>query len=670
MDNLYKKISDIASLSMLVSNVYSGFKKLNGAINDAQQAYNAQMVSERQLEQVMRNTIGATDEEIQSIKDLASEQQKLGVIGTEVQLAGAKELGTYVTKTESLKKLLPVMNDMMAHQYGLNAGQEQAVQLAQMVGKVLDGQVGALSRAGYRFDEAQEKVLKFGTEEQKVAMLSELVTQYMNGMNAALANTPEGKLKQHANEVEALKVRIGGLVVGVKTALLPMQQNITATIEKIVAFFEANRERLLETVGTIARVASGAFSSVASIFKGLYNAISATWPLLLGIAAAMALNNLYTKVSNGLRVVAIITSKLLYFAQSLETGSRVKNTFSIRANNIALRANGIASNVAALSSLVFAKAVKVATRAVHGLSIAIYNIPIVGWIAAAIAAIVLLFKILWDRSRKFREVLFGIWGAAKVVFHNIGVVVKRVWDNAIKPLFMLWLGLAKFVCGGIWAGIKSTFNGIVDRARWLGATITAVFTWAKESIIGVFTSALEWLNSSGSAIGDFVREWIVGPLREAFSALWDFVKNILSWISGKLSKLFAPLVAIWNKIFSKESMQDVGAAYAAGAQAGGESFDRDKAAKSAEEQSAFALPAAADGGTGGAKLPGFDGAADGAVGIADAGGKSTRNVSITIGKLVENITISVTNMRESAEQIKAQVAEALLTAVNDVNLAV
>lgn len=665
VSNLHKKISALSNIGFVATHAIRAFKALNGAIKGAQQAYNAQMVAERQLEQVMRNTMNATDDEIQSIKDLASEQQKLGVIGTEVQLAGAKELGTYVTKTDILKKLIPVMNDMLTHQYGLNASQEQAAQMAQMVGKVLDGQTGALSRAGYRFDEAQEKILKFGSEEQRVALLSKIVTQYMGGMNAALANTPEGKLKQHANNMGALKARIGGLVVAVKTALLPMQQNVAATIEKIVAFFEANRTRLMEIVGTVARVAQAAFGAVTTVLKGLCKAISATWPLLLAVASAIALNNLYTRISNGLRFIATITSKMLYAAQTLETGARKKNTIAIRANSIALRANAISANVAALSAIVFAGAVKVATWAVKGLSKAIYAIPIVGWIAAAIAAIIALFKLLWDRSRKFREILFGVWAAARAVFHNIGVVVKRLWDNFLKPIFTLWWGVAKFVYGGIWNGIKSVFTNIVGAAKRLWATLTDGFVRLKETITGAFTAALGWLKSGGGAIGSFVYKWIVDPVSKAFSSLWDFVKRIFTWIGGKLSKIFAPLAALWKKIFSKEDMQDVSAAYAEGAKAGGEHFDNSKAG----DESAFALPTASDMGKGGVKLPTPDDAANSAVGIAEAGGKSVRNVSLTIGKLVENITISVTNLKESKEQIKAQVAEALLTAVNDVNLA-
>lgn len=43
----------------------------------------------------MRQRMGATDKEIQSIKELASAQQEIGVIGDEVQLSGAQQVATF-----------------------------------------------------------------------------------------------------------------------------------------------------------------------------------------------------------------------------------------------------------------------------------------------------------------------------------------------------------------------------------------------------------------------------------------------------------------------------------------------------------------------------------------------------------------------------------------------
>ena len=206
-------------LSNPLTLIAGGLYKLNQFVGQSSQAYEKQAVTETKLAAVMRNTIGAGKDEVQSILDLASAQQKLGVIGDEVQLAGAQELATYVSKTDSLQKLIPAMNDMLAQQYGINASQEQAANIAMMMGKVMDGQTDALSRYGYKFDEAQEKILKYGTEAERAATLYDVITASVGGVNEALAQTPEGKLKQHANAAGDLQERVGKLFNDLKAAM-------------------------------------------------------------------------------------------------------------------------------------------------------------------------------------------------------------------------------------------------------------------------------------------------------------------------------------------------------------------------------------------------------------------------------------------------------------------
>ncbi|MCD7711132.1 MAG: hypothetical protein LUI04_07290 [Porphyromonadaceae bacterium] len=108
---------------------------LRGALTGLTRAWAAQETAERKLATVMRNTMSASDDEIAGIKALCAAQQQLGVIGDEVQLAGAQELATYLKRKETLETLIPVMNDMVAQQYGLNATQESAAQIATMLGR-------------------------------------------------------------------------------------------------------------------------------------------------------------------------------------------------------------------------------------------------------------------------------------------------------------------------------------------------------------------------------------------------------------------------------------------------------------------------------------------------------------------------------------------------------
>ena len=288
LGNAAFKLNNIFSLaSGVIGRVSSSLKTCEGA-NQAQQE------AETKLARVMQNTMGASADEVEAIKELAAAQQRLGVIGDEVQLAGAQELGTYLEKTDSLKRLLPVMNDMLAQQYGLNATQEQAVTIGSMMGKVMEGQVGALSRYGYKFDEAQEKILKYGTEEQKVATLAEVVSQSVGGMNEAMAATPEGRAKQYANDLGDVQERIGKLWMKINEVLLPIREKVLGLINRIIDRIEASMDTIqavipiiLDVVGVIAAVI--AVVKLWSAAQAILNVILTANPIGVIIMAIAAL---------------------------------------------------------------------------------------------------------------------------------------------------------------------------------------------------------------------------------------------------------------------------------------------------------------------------------------------------------------------------------------------
>lgn len=112
---------NFAALATGVNAFSETLNTLQTTIKNLSSAYAVQVEAETKLAVNMRNTMDATHLQIQAIKDLCSAQQELGIIGDEVQLAGAQELATYLSYTESLEKLIPVMNDMLAQQYGLTS---------------------------------------------------------------------------------------------------------------------------------------------------------------------------------------------------------------------------------------------------------------------------------------------------------------------------------------------------------------------------------------------------------------------------------------------------------------------------------------------------------------------------------------------------------------------
>ena len=333
-------LCNIGESSMYLNNLVSSVQSAVGAFTDFADASRAQQEAESQLAQVMKNTMGATREQVQSIYDLAAAQQQLGVVGDEVQLAGAQELGTYLEKTESLQKLIPVMNDMVAQQYGYNATQESAVNIATMMGKVMDGQVGALSRYGYSCTEAQEQILKFGTEEERAATLADVVSASVGGVNAALAQTPEGTLKQYENNLGDLQERFGGLFTAISAAWLPVRNAIMSGWERVVSVFERNKVRITSAVSAIANFIGSAISGVFTVLSWIKNAFAFMYEwreVIYGIAGAFILLNAKMIITTTITTALAIKNALLTAAQWLL--------------NVAMSANPIGIIIVAIGAL-------------------------------------------------------------------------------------------------------------------------------------------------------------------------------------------------------------------------------------------------------------------------------------------------------------------------------
>lgn len=207
-------VINFAALATGLEAAQRSFNQLHAGMKDLADAYAVQEVNETRLATVMQQRMGATAAEIQSIKDLASAQQELGVIGDEVQLSGAQQIATFLTEKASLETLLPAMNNLLAQQKGLSATTQDAISVGNLMGKVMQGQASALREVGITFSQAEENVLKYGTESERAAMLAQVITNNVGNMNAQLAQTESGKQQQLANTLGDIKEQIGGLVNG------------------------------------------------------------------------------------------------------------------------------------------------------------------------------------------------------------------------------------------------------------------------------------------------------------------------------------------------------------------------------------------------------------------------------------------------------------------------
>lgn len=218
-----------------------------------------------------------------------------------------------------------------------------------------------------------------------------------------------------------------------------------------------------------------------------------------------------------------------------------------------------------------------ATAACRAVSVAIMSIPIIGWISAAIAALVALGVYFWNTSAKFRATLKGLGASFVAVF-------KGIWD------------LAKNVFG---------------------------------------------------SIGDLIKA--------AFSLDGQGIKNAINRLKGGFSEFGTNVGKAFNDAYNAEMA----------------------ASKKAEEAKKKGKP---DPNAAGGEVPTVDvptvtppdptGGSLGTVGGGKSeGGGKIRNITVNVDKLVERFEIHTTNLSEDLGKVKDMVGEALLSALNDVNLA-
>lgn len=305
-----------------------------------------QNAAETKLVEVYKSRMGANKAAAKSTMELASALQKQGVIGDEVTLSGAQQLATYASMPETVNKLLPAMDDLLVQQKGVNATAEDATNIANLFGKAMMGNTGALRRVGISFTAAQEEVLKYGTEEEKAAVLAEVVNQNVGQMNKTFAQTPEGQIAQLRNTLGDIGERLGAaLLPALASAAKWVSDHVVPAIEKLVGFIEAHPIIAKIAVGITALLAVGgpllifigALISAIGTIMTLAPALSAAFTALTGpvgivigiIAALIAIGIALYKNWDKIKAAA---GKLKDWVVSKFT--QLKNTVASIFNNI------------------------------------------------------------------------------------------------------------------------------------------------------------------------------------------------------------------------------------------------------------------------------------------------------------------------------------------------
>ncbi len=505
-----------------------------GAVLFAKQSIDAakdQVRIEKLLETTMKRTSNASKEQIQAIKDEASALQNVGIVGDEVALAGANQLAVYGLRSDQIKKLMPNLNDMIAKEKGLNGTQEDAVAMADVIGKAMNGKTKGLLKYGVSLTAAEEKLFKTMKQEQRMEFISKKLNESIGGTNKALRETDEGKIVAAKNAWGDMKEELGkkllpylgkfaewfetkipaiqNFILGIADKIQELVTKAEPYITQIKDMFGKIFEKVKPALEETWQILSDAGSVAIDIAQGIINHWDRISPIIYTVAGAITAYNLATTIRNNKEMIYLgymKTKNALDTIAAILTGQLTIKQWAL---NAAMNANPI------------------------------------GLVIGLIAALIGIIWMAWRNWDKICNFIGRAWEWLKEVINSICEVLvgifMPIWDavcNAVIWLKDIILGVCDVVGGiftAIWDGVVKALDKLKEGFNKVTDFITGVFMSAWDSLMKALDAILHPIETAKNAFGkliDKLKFWNKTPADDKTINITENTKKTTETVGG------------------------------------------------------------------------------------------------------------------------------------------
>ena len=517
-----------------------GFGALTAAagvfIKQSIDAAKDKLKADKMLETNLMKQANFKKEHIQMLKDEASALQNVGVVGDDVAVAGASRLAVFKMNADQIKKTMPILDDMIAYDKGLNGTQEDAIGIAELYGKAINGKVNALKHYGVSLTDAEEKLFKTMKREQRAEFLNKKLTAAIGGTNKALRETDEGKIvaakgawgDMQAELGKKLMPKLGAIaewfhskIPGIQDFILSLADKVQELVTKAEPYitqikdmfgkiFEKVKPALEETW----QILSDAGTVAIDIAQGIINNWDRISPIVYTLVGAITAYNIATTIRNNKEMIYLgymKTKNALDTIAAILTGQLTIKQWAL---NAAMNANPIGI--------------------------------VIGAIALLVGGIWLLCK-NWDLVKK-KVVEF--W--QKLDNNPLGKVLKFIikFGNPVGAMINAFLFLKDVITQNwdtiknfamtLWDNLVGAFNYVKDVILSVCDVVGGIFTAIWDGVV----SALDKLKEGFNKVTDFITG--------AFMSAWDSLMNALDIILHPIEtakKAFGGLIdklKFWN----------------------------------------------------------------------------------------------------------------------------
>jgi hypothetical protein len=239
-------------------------------VDSVKAAIEAQKQQER-LAILLRNTGGATEEQIQTLNAQAIALSKVGVATRDNVTITQSQLATFDLMGGTIAKLTPAILDYVIAEKGATASTDDFKSMTNGLAQALQGNFASLTATGFVLDEATRATIANGTETERATALVEVLNSTYEGFNATVGETAEGQLVRLQNAFEDTKVKIGEALLPELLLLLDaFRENVLPEIEKFTDFI------IEETIPAIKEYLTPQIRRLVGTMLGLVEAFDET----------------------------------------------------------------------------------------------------------------------------------------------------------------------------------------------------------------------------------------------------------------------------------------------------------------------------------------------------------------------------------------------------------
>ena len=510
--HVYGAVSIFGQLAAKASGLL-GILSVNGLVmygNQCMKLAEDQMKAETQLEAILKNVksiqeggAGAVKNAKTQLMDYASQLQGIGVVGDEVTLSGMQQLATFQLNAEQIKTLSGGMLDLLVQQKGLNGTQQDAVGIANMIGKAMTGQATALSRVGITMSEEEKQAIKFGDANQRAVVIARVLKNNVGGVNEAMAKTDMGRSQQVMNSYGDMMEEIGKKILPLKAKFLSMLGPIIPQLQgKLLPLLDKIDQKIGEWTPMLDEFAPKIPGIIDEIFDALNTVINVAGPIFgFFFDNGDILLGLLGDIAGGFAAWNIATTA----AESLKTLRLAMKGVSA--------AGGIMNFVLAANPITL--------------------------VVFAVTALIAVFIILYRRCETFRNAVNGFWQVMK----DAGNGIANSWNRLKKYVSEFWDELSNVtiisnLVNTVLAAISGRFKTVVDFVNQKIGGIPAVW-------INTLSAILDAASLYFSGIINF----IVGTFTLDWDRAWNGIQQIFAGVfNGLVALAKAPLNTIISMV--------------------------------------------------------------------------------------------------------------------------